>query len=73
MSAPKVPAPTDHQLELAAFWLTCNEGADGEAEACAAVATWLVQFQSERMVRREALRAGIPVARVRAKIAGESR
>lgn len=33
--------PTEEQFEYACEWLTINEGDDGEAEACHAVADWL--------------------------------
>jgi hypothetical protein len=47
--------PTPEQLELAIEWLEANEGLDGEAETCAAVAAWL-RHQQGAMMEREAMR-----------------
>ena len=33
--------PCLEDLSMAAEWLRCNEGADGESESCSLVATWL--------------------------------
>lgn len=57
--------PSDEMLGVAIMWLEHNEGEEGEADACRAVAQWLKHERMERMIRREARRAGIPPARLR--------
>jgi len=61
--------PTVQQLETAAAWLDVNEGTDGEADDCAAVAQWLMhqaRMLADRDIARE---AGVPVRHVRRAIA----
>jgi hypothetical protein len=41
-------------LLLAAEWLDCNEGNDGESERCKRVADWLRKEAAERLVRNVA-------------------
>ena len=60
--------PPDDQIDFAIEWLRCNEGKDGEASACFAVANWLVEEKHERMLRQEARAGGVSVARLRARI-----
>lgn len=62
--------PTDQQIAIAAMWLRCNEGADGESEACSYVADWIEYEAQQAMLRSEARKAGIPVAMVRLKLKG---
>lgn len=50
----KKPRVTIADLELAALWLDCNEGDDGEADACHRVAAWLEAEISQRLERRAA-------------------
>jgi len=60
--------PTDEQLYTAIAWLRCNEGDHGEREGCEAVAAYLEHWAFENMLRREARKAGVPVARLRRKL-----
>ena len=46
--------PTVEQMECAAEWLDVNEGEDGEAEGCHAVATWL-RAEAKKKLKREAM------------------
>ena len=39
------------QIRHAIAWLECNEGADGEADNCQAVADWLKVELNQRVVR----------------------
>lgn len=48
-------------MEMAAEWLRCNEGADGESEACSRVATWLDAYARESAVRAGARKVGCTV------------
>lgn len=61
--------PTDQQVGVAVMWLRLNEGKDGETEACHAVADWIEHEAFEAMLRSEARSAGVPVARLRRKLA----
>lgn len=38
---PRPPPPSDWALDVAIEFLRLNEGADGEKEACHAVAAWI--------------------------------
>ena len=60
--------PTEQQIEIAALWLDGNEGDGEEKEACAAVAVWLRHEANEAMLRSEARKAGVTVARLRRAI-----
>ena len=61
--------PRDELLRIAIAWLENNEGDGIEKEACEAVAEWLQHELNERFLRDEARKAGIPVARLRRKLA----
>lgn len=60
--------PSDDDLLIAVSWLRINEGSDGEADACIRVADWIEQEAHKRMLRFEARRIGVPVARLRRKL-----
>lgn len=60
--------PTDAQIEVARMWLESNEGEGDEREACQVVAKWLTHGEHERMLRQEARKAGITVARLRRQL-----
>lgn len=53
--------PYVEDLDLAAEWLRCNEGTDGESEACSRVATWLNKCAAESEMRSAARAAGCTV------------
>ena len=57
--------PTIEAMYLAAEWLDCNEGGDGEAEACHAVAEWLRAQASAKTFRACCRLAGLPVGKAR--------
>lgn len=40
--------PSIEDMETAAEWLDCNEGDNGEKEACSRVATWLTLTRAKR-------------------------
>lgn len=61
--------PTYDELLLAAEWLDINEGDGGEMYTCRAVAKWLREVADDAVLRSEAKQAGIPVARLRRKMA----
>lgn len=52
--ATKLSNLTDHELLTAATWLRCNEGPDGEAQACEEVAHWLEAEVERRSLNRAA-------------------
>jgi hypothetical protein len=56
--------PTD-ALDIAISWLRANEGDNGEADACNAVADWLEQEEQSKLLRKAAREAGVPVAKLR--------
>jgi hypothetical protein len=60
--------PSDEQFATAIAWLTTNDGEEGEAEACRAVAEWLRDQQHETFLRSEARKARVPVAALRRKL-----
>lgn len=60
--------PTPDQLRRAAFWLELNEGSSGEADDCAAVATWLHEQAERAELRAICRQTGVPVAKARAAI-----
>ena len=60
--------PTCEQMHLAAEWLRINEGEEGEAEACEAVADWLEEQSEAQMLREIAREQGVPVATVRKRL-----
>lgn len=60
--------PTDDQFAVAVEWLLANEGEDGEAEACKAVADWIEAGRSESYLRTAARKAGVPVAALRKRL-----
>ncbi len=60
--------PTQEQIYLAAEWLRINEGEEGEAEACEAVADWLEEQSEAQMIREIAREQGVPVATIRKRL-----
>jgi hypothetical protein len=60
--------PDDDKLDIAIQWLLSNEGANGEEDACMAVAAWLESHQTKRKLRRAAYKAGIPFAVLRRRL-----
>lgn len=71
---------TVEMLDHAIAWLNCNEGRDGESDACHAVARMLereiANRLNEKALREIAAQSGVPVARARAhlrKLAQEQR
>lgn len=60
--------PTAEQMTAAAEWLRINEGEEGEAEACEAVADWLDQQAEAKTLRLIAREHGVPVAAVRKRL-----
>lgn len=77
MNAPKFRAiiggkkdmPGTDAIDTAIAWLRSNGGEDGESERCAAVADWIESEEFERYLRKTAREAGVPVARLRRRIA----
>lgn len=65
----KTPTPDD--MEMAADWLICNEGPNGESEACSRVATWLRSYALDAEVRKAAREAGCSVKYLRKIMARE--
>ncbi len=63
--------PVYEDLIDAATWLDCNEGADGEAEACSRVATWLRTYASDMEIRAGARNVGCSVKYFRKYMAGK--
>ena len=61
--------PSTEALDVAIAWLECNEGTGDEGAACKAVASWLEHMNREAWLRHEARAAGVPVARLRRKLA----
>jgi len=53
--------PCLEDLSMAAEWLRCNEGADGEGESCSRVATWLDTYARELAERQAARKVGCTV------------
>lgn len=60
--------PSTEQLNVAISWLRANEGIDGEADACEAVAAWIEHEERERLIRSKARAAGVSVARFRRRL-----
>ncbi len=67
-----MPLPTDGQMDIAIMWLRNNEGDGGESDACRAVADWLSARQGDRFLRSEARKAGVPIAKLRARLAARA-
>lgn len=66
--------PSEEQLNVAISWLESNEGEEGgERESCLAVAEWLTDQLVRKTVRDAAREAGIPVAKVRQRLAENAR
>jgi hypothetical protein len=63
------PRLTTDTIHTAIAWLECNEGTDGEAEACQTVADWLKSELNRRAVREVSITLGVPIAKARAAIA----
>lgn len=61
--------PTPEQLRRAAHWLELNEGPDGEADDCNAVAAWLYRQADNAELRALCRDAGVSVAQAREAIA----
>lgn len=65
--------PTTEQLDTALAWLRSNEGDNGEAERCQAVADWLEHQEREAVLRRAAREGGVSVKALRSKLAERER
>lgn len=61
--------PSEEQINIATAWLRDNEGDDGEADACRAVADWIRHLANEAFLRNSARKAGVTVARLKRKLA----
>lgn len=64
--------PSERAVDTAVAWLRCNDGDDGEAEDCAAVADWLEHQAKEARVRKIARETGFPVKTVRKLLAEDT-
>ena len=57
---------SDMDLAIAAKWLRCNDGDDGESDACARVADWLdaerKRRSDEAILRKAARECGVSPA-----------
>ena len=60
--------PGTDQLNTAIAWLRCNEGDNGEAENCQAVADWIEYMEREAFIRSTARSSGVTAAEVRRKL-----
>jgi len=72
MSKVAASRPTDDEIATAIEWLRVydGEGEDGSNEAdCKAVADWLERELYEHVLRRKAREAGVPVDRLRSRLA----
>lgn len=67
------PMPSEWQVDAAVAWLRCNEGPMGESDACRITADWIDYIAHEDFLRRQARLAGVPVARLRRKLAEQER
>lgn len=63
--------PTQEQIDTAVLWLGINEGDGRERESCEAVALWLAEEIRDRYIRSAARSAGLPMAKVRARLKGQ--
>jgi|GEM_PF-2718621 len=61
--------PSDFAIVVALDWLRCNEGTGGEAEACREVADWIAATVDDANLRNAARRAGVPLSRLRRRLA----
>lgn len=68
----KPTIPTDEQFQYATEWLRYNEGAQGEEQACLAVADWLEAFRFDAYLKVQANHAKIPVAALRRRLKAAS-
>lgn len=57
--------PKEDAIDAAIAWLLCNEGGGGEAEQCRDVAYWIGHLRDEAVLRSEARKGGVTVARLR--------
>jgi rRNA-processing protein FCF1 len=64
--------PTTDQLDTAIAWLRANEGDQGEAGRCAAVADYLEAVEQDAMIKQAARKAGVPVSMVRKRLQGRA-
>jgi len=55
-----MPRPSLDAMDTAAEWLESNEGEEGEADECAAVAKWLREQIAAAQLREVAKQAGVP-------------
>jgi hypothetical protein len=60
--------PSTEQLDTAIAWLRTNNGTNGEAGNCVAVAAWLDNIDQNRILRETAREAGVPVSRLRERL-----
>lgn len=61
--------PSEEAIDTAIAWLQCNEAGGQEQRACEQVAAYLDHMLDERYLRAAARRFGVPIARVRNKLA----
>jgi hypothetical protein len=62
--------PSDHDLNVAIAWLSCNDGDDGEMQSCQVVVKWLDQKRMDAGLRRAAKEYKVPMKAVRKKLKG---
>lgn len=60
--------PNDDDINTAIAWLECNEGDNGEAEACKRVSDYLAARALDREIVREANQAGVSPKDLRRKM-----
>jgi hypothetical protein len=60
--------PSAEAIAMACEWLEINDGTEGEAEDCKAVAAWLRKLQDEADLKRVARIAEVPVSVARARL-----
>ena len=65
--------PSIDAMETAAEWLDINEGDEGEADECAAVAKWLRAQIAAAQLREVAKAAGVSVPVARRAIATQEK
>jgi hypothetical protein len=60
--------PNDDDIHTAIAWLECNEGLNGEADACKRVSDYLAARAQDREIVREANQAGVSPKDLRRKL-----
>lgn len=64
-----MPLPHDDYIYTAIEWLRANNAGGDEQEGCEVVADYLDSLLRDRTLRTLAREAGVPVAKLRAKVA----